>query len=143
VTDDWNLGPRTFEIVYIPIGGERGFSVFHKEIYMSTIESSIVVSNGKTGADERGFSLTVRYPNMGPDVASGVAAYQAKIKDSCQKMKAGDGDLTVTLSATVDGVAQKPISFPGVSWKEVTKAEREVWKAGDHVLAGAEKKHGA
>ncbi len=104
---------------------------------MKTIEASASVTNGKTGADERGFSVTVRYVNLSDEIAAEIAGVQKKLRDDLGKRKAS-GDLTVTLATT----GEASVVVNNLDWKEVTKAEREMWKAGDKVLEHAEKHHG-
>jgi hypothetical protein len=134
---DWG-GRGAIKFYMLDAQGEAGFTgTMYRSRSMKTVTFDINATNGKTGADERGFSLSGRYPNMGDDSLAAVTGFMQRTGETCRKMKSGSGDMTVTLSAT----DMPTLTFPKVDWKEVTKSERDLLKEAEKVISHAEKHH--
>ena len=110
---------------------------------MKNCKSTATVTNGKSGDDLFYWSVTNEYRNLSAEGADKITQAMMAIQQTVKRICASkdDAGLTVTLDATLDGVAQPPIVIAGMSWTELAQAQREVWKLGDALTTYAQK-HG-
>lgn len=101
--------PRHFAIVYIPIGEERGFIVFEKEIYMKRIDYSVSIDNGKTGDDRFACGYSTWHENVGATSGPAISGAGNNVAALFAANTDPKGELTATLVAKIDGVAQPSI----------------------------------